>query len=152
MRNAGLKEAQAGMKITRRNITNLRYADDTTFIAEIEGLKSLLMKAKEESGKVGLKFIIQKTKIMVSIPTASWQIDGETKESDRDFSFSSLCAIRVVSSAYLRLLVFLLAILTPVCASSSLAFHMVYSAYKLNRQGDILLSQCGNNPFFHIWF
>ena len=78
MRNAGLDEAQAGVKISRRNINNLRYADDTTLMAENEGLKSLLMKVKEESEKVGLKLNIQKTKIMASGPITSWQIDGET--------------------------------------------------------------------------
>ena len=79
MRNAGLEEAQAGIKIARRNISNLRYADDTTLMAESEEeLKSLLMKMKEESEKVGLQLNIQKTKIMASGPTTSWQIDGET--------------------------------------------------------------------------
>ena len=79
MRNAGLDEAQAGIKIARRNINNLRYADDTTLMAEIkEELKSLLMKVKEESEKVGLKLSIQKTKIMASSPITSWQIDGKT--------------------------------------------------------------------------
>ena len=79
MRNAGLEEAQAGIKIARRNINNLRYADDTTLMAESEEeLKSLLMKVKEESEKVGLKLNIQKTKIMVSHPVTSWQIEGET--------------------------------------------------------------------------
>ena len=78
MRNAGLDEGQAGIKIARRNINNLRYADDTTLMAESEELKSLLMKVKEESEKVGLKFKIQKTKIMASDPITSWQIDGET--------------------------------------------------------------------------
>ena len=79
MRNAGLEETQAGIKIARRNIDNLRYADDTTLMAESEEeLKSLLMKVKEESEKVGLKLNIQKTKIMASGPTTSWQIDGET--------------------------------------------------------------------------
>ena len=78
MRNAGLEEAQAGIKIARRNINNLRYSDDTTLIAESEELKSLLMKVKDESEKVGLKLNIQKTKIMASGPTTSWQIDGET--------------------------------------------------------------------------
>ena len=78
MRNDGLDEAQAGIKIARRNINNLRYADDTTLMAEGEELKSLLMKVKEESGKVGLKFNIQKTKIMASGPITSWQIDEET--------------------------------------------------------------------------
>ena len=78
MRNAGLNEAQAGIKIARRNINNLRYADDTTLTAESEELKNLLMKVKEESEKVGWKLNIQKTKIMVSGPITSWQIDGET--------------------------------------------------------------------------
>ena len=78
MRNAGLEEAQAGIKISGRNINNLRYADDTTLMAEIEELKSLLMKVKEESEKVGLKLNIQKTKIMASGPITSWKIDGET--------------------------------------------------------------------------
>ena len=78
MRNAGLEEAQAGFKITGRNINNLRYADDTTLMAESEEQKSLLMKVKEESEKVGLKLNIQKTKIMASGPITSWEIDGET--------------------------------------------------------------------------
>ena len=81
MRNTGLDEAQAGIKISGRNINNLRYADDTTFMAESEELKSLLMKVKEESKKVGLKLNIQKTKIMASSPITSWQIDGETVET-----------------------------------------------------------------------
>ena len=85
MRNAGLEEAQAGIKIARRNINNLRYADDTTLMVESEELKSLLMKLKEESEKVGLKFNIQKTEIMASGPITSWQIDGETMEMMRDF-------------------------------------------------------------------
>ena len=84
MRNAGLEEAQAGIKIAWRNINNLRYADDTTLRAESEELKSLLMKVKEESGKVGLKLNIQKTKIMASGLITSWQIDGETVA---DFNF-----------------------------------------------------------------
>ena len=85
MRNAGLDEAQAGIKIARRNINNLRYADDTTLMAKSEELKSLLMKVKEESEKVGLKLNIQKTKIMTSCPITSRQIDGETMETVRDF-------------------------------------------------------------------
>ena len=86
MRNAGLEEAQAGIKIVGRNINNLRYANDTTFMAESEEeLKSLLMKVKEESEKVGLKLNVQKTKIMASSPITSWQIDGETMEIVRDF-------------------------------------------------------------------
>ena len=88
MRNAGLEEAQAGIKIAGRNINNLRYSDDTTLMAEREEeLKSLLMKLKEESEKVGLKLSIQKTKIMASSPITSWQIDGETMETVRDFIF-----------------------------------------------------------------
>ena len=81
MRNTGLEEAQAGIKIARRNINNLRYADETTLMAENEELKSLLMKVKEEGGKVGSKLNIQKTKIMASRPITSWQIDGETVET-----------------------------------------------------------------------
>ena len=88
MRNAGLEETQAGIKVTRRNINNLRYADDTTLMAESEEeLKSLLMKVKEESEKVGLKLNIQKMKIMASGPIASWEIDGETVETVSDFIF-----------------------------------------------------------------
>ena len=88
MRNAGLEETQAGIKIGGRNINNLRYADDTTLMAESEEeLKGLLMKAKEESEKVGLKLNIQKTKIMASGPITSWQVDGETVETVSDFIF-----------------------------------------------------------------
>jgi len=87
MRNAGLDEAQAGIKIARRNIHNLRYADDTTLMAESEELKSFLMKVKEESENVGLKLNIQKTKIMASGPITSWEIDGETVETMTDFIF-----------------------------------------------------------------
>ena len=88
MRNTGLEEAQAGIKIARRNIKNLRYADDTTLMAESEGeLKSFLMKVKEESLKVGLKLNIQKTKIMASGPITSWQINGETIKTVADFIF-----------------------------------------------------------------
>ena len=81
MRKAGLDEAQAGIKISRRNISNIRYADDTTLMAEIEELKSLLMKVKEESEEVALKFNIQKTEIMASSPITSWEIDGESGNS-----------------------------------------------------------------------
>ena len=88
MRNAGMEEAQAGIKIARRNINNIRYADDTTLMAESEEeIKSLLMKVKEESEKVGLKLNIQKTKIIASGPITSWQIDGETVEIVTDFTF-----------------------------------------------------------------
>ena len=85
MRNAGLEEAQAGIEIAGRNINNLRYADDTTLMAESKELKSLLMKVKEESENVGLKLNMQKTKIMASGPITSWQIDGETVETMSDF-------------------------------------------------------------------
>ena len=87
MRNVGLGEAQAGIKIAGRNTNNLRYADDTTLMPEIEEWKSLLMQVKEESEKVGLKLNIQKTKIMASGPITSWQIDGETMETVIDFIF-----------------------------------------------------------------
>ena len=91
MRNAGLEEAQAGIKIAGRNINNLRYADNTTVMAESEEkLKSLLMKVKEENEKVGLKLNIHKTKIMAPVPITSWQIDGETVETVSDFIFGGL--------------------------------------------------------------
>ena len=91
MRNAGLEEAQAGIKIAGRNVNNLRYADDTTLMAESEEeVKSLLMKVEVESEKVGLKLNIQKTKIMASSPITSWQIDGETMETVRDVFFLGL--------------------------------------------------------------
>ena len=98
MRNAGL-ETQAGIKIAGRNISNLRYADDTTLMAESGELKSLLMKVKEESEKVGLKLNIQKTKIMASCPITSWQIDGETMETVRDFSFGAPKSLQMVTEA-----------------------------------------------------
>ena len=84
MRNAGLDEAQAGNKIARRNINNPRYADDTTIMAKSKKLKNLLMKAKEESEKIGLKFNLQKTEIMASSPITSWEIDGKTMETVRE--------------------------------------------------------------------
>ena len=100
MRNAGLEEAQAGIKIARRNINNQRYADDTTLMAESEEeLKSLLMKVKEEHEKVGLKLNIQKTKIMASDPFTSWQIDGETVETVADFIFRAPKSLQMVIAA-----------------------------------------------------
>ena len=100
MRNSGLEEAQAGIKIARRNINNLRYADDTTLMAESEEeLKSLLMKVKEESKKVGLKLNIQKTKIMASGPITSWQIDGETVDTVADFTFGAPKSLHMVTAA-----------------------------------------------------
>ena len=100
MRNAGLEEAQAGIKIARRNINNLRYADDTTLMAESEEeLKSLLMKVKEESETVGLKLNIQKTKIMASRPITSWEIDGKTVETVSDFTFWAPKSLQMVTAA-----------------------------------------------------
>ena len=100
MRNAGLEETQAGIKIAGININNLRYADDTTFMAESEDkLKSLMMEVKEESEKVGLKLNIQKTKIMASGPITSWQIDGETVEIVADFIFWVPKSLQMVTAA-----------------------------------------------------
>ena len=99
MRNAGLNEAQAGIKTAKRNIHNLRYADDTNLMAEREELKSLLMKVKEESEKVGLKLNIQKTKIMASSPITSWQIDGETVETVTDLIVLASKSLQTVTAA-----------------------------------------------------
>ena len=100
MRNTGLEEAQAGIMIARRNINNLRYADDTTLMAESEEeLKSLLMKVKEKREKVGLKLNIQKTKIMASGPITSWEIDGETVETGSDFIFGAPKSLQMVIAA-----------------------------------------------------
>ena len=98
MRNAGLKEAQAGIKLAGRNINNLRYPDDTTLMAESE--KSLLMKVKEESEKVGLKLNIQKTKIMASGPITSWQIDGETVETMTDYFGGAPKSLQIVTFSH----------------------------------------------------
>ena len=99
MRNAGLDETQAQIKIAGRNINNLRYADDTMVMAESEELRSLLMKVKEKSEKVSLKVNIQKTKIMVSDPITSWQIDGETVETVADFILGALKSLQMVTAA-----------------------------------------------------
>ena len=100
MQNAGLDEAQDGIKIARRNINNLRYANDTTLMAESEEeLKSLLMKLKEQGEKVGLKLNIQKTKIIASSPITSWQIDGETVETVADFIFGAPKSLQMVTAA-----------------------------------------------------
>ena len=99
MRNTGLEEAQARIKIAGRNINNLRYADDTTLMAENGELKSLLMKVKEESEKVGLKLNILKTKIMASGPITSWEIDGETVETVSDFTFWAPKSLQMVTAA-----------------------------------------------------
>ena len=100
MRNAGLDEAQAGIKIARRNINNLRYANDTTLMAESkEELKSLLIKVKEESGKAGLKLNIHKTKIMASSPITLWLMDGETMETARDFIFGAAKSLQMMTAA-----------------------------------------------------
>ena len=98
MRNAGLNEAQTGIKIAGRNINNLRYADDTILIAESEELKSLLMKVKEKSEKVNIKLNIQKTKIMASGPISSWQKDGETMETAADFIFGAPKSLQMVTA------------------------------------------------------
>ena len=100
MRNAGLEEAQAGIKVAGRNISNLRYADDTTLMAESEeGLKSLLLKVKEESEKVGLKLNIQKIKIMASGPITSWEVDGETVEAVSEFILGAPKSLQMVIAA-----------------------------------------------------
>ena len=99
MRNAGLDEAQAGIKTARRNINNLRYADDTTLMAESEKLKSLLMKVKEKGEKVGIKLNIQKTKIMASSPITSWQIDEEAVETVADFIWGAPKSLQMVIAA-----------------------------------------------------
>ena len=100
MRNAGLEETQAGIKIARRNINNLRYADDTTLLGKSEEeLKSLLMKVKEDSENVGLKLNIQKTKIMASGPITSWEIDGETVETVSDLFWGALKSLQMVTAA-----------------------------------------------------
>ena len=99
MRNAGLDEAQAGIKIPRRNLNNLRYADDTTLMAETEELKNLLMKVKEESERVGLKLNIQKTNIMASGRITSWQIDGETGETVTDLFYGAPKSLQILPAA-----------------------------------------------------
>ena len=100
MRSTGLEEAQAGIKISGRNINNFKYADDTTLMAESEeDLRSLLMKVKEESRKVGLKLNIQKTKVMASSPITSWQIDGETVETVADFIVGAPTSLEMVTAA-----------------------------------------------------
>ena len=129
MWNVGLEEAQAGIKIARRNINNLRYADDTTLMAESEEeLKSLLMKVKEESEKVGLKLNIQKTKIMASGPITSWQISGETVETVAEFIF--LCAPKslkmVTETVILKDIYFLDGNLWPTWAISSRLSFFLY--------------------------
>ena len=99
MRNTGLDEAQAGIKIARRNINNVRYADDTTLMAESKELKSLLMKVKEESEKVGIKLNIQKTKIVASSPITSWQIDGETVGTVAEYILGAPKSLQMVTAA-----------------------------------------------------
>ena len=102
MRNAGLDEAQAGIKTAGRNINNLRYADDTNLMAESKELKSLLMKVKEEHEKVDLKLSIQKAKIIASCPITSWQIDGETVETVTDFIFGAPKSLQKVTAANIK--------------------------------------------------
>ena len=143
MRNAGLEEAQALIKIARRNINHLRYADDTTLLAESEEeLKSFLVKVKEESEKVGLKLNIQKTKIMASGPITSWEREKRSVVRQETRNAKSSCKkyfshnSSIDKLICMGLLIFLLAILIPACALSSPAFLMRYSAYNLNKQGD----------------
>ena len=129
MRNAGLNEAPAGIKIARRNINNLRYADDTTLMAESEEeLNSLLMKVKEESEKVGLKLNIQKTKSVASGPITSWKIDMETVETVSDFTFqdSKITADGDCSHAIKRCLLLGIKIMTNLESMFFLMNHMVY--------------------------
>ena len=129
MLNARLDESYAGIKTGGRNINNLRYADDTTLMAEIEeALKSLLIRVREESEKAGLKLNIQKTKIMASGPITSWEIDGETVETETLFFWApKITADGIICIS--RLLIFLPVILIPAYASSSPEFFMMYSAY-----------------------
>ena len=145
MRNARLNEAQAGIKIAKININSLRYADDTTLMAESEEeLKSLLMKMKEESGKVGLKLNIQKTKMMASDPITSWQIDGETMETMRDFIFggSKITADGDCSHEIKRCLLFGRKVMTNL---DSILKSRVYFANKgLSRQSFDFSSS-------HVW-
>ena len=143
MQNARLDEAQARIKIVRRNTNNHRYADNTTLMAESEEeLKNLLMKVKEESVKIGFKTQHSKNEDRGKDGGGIGREDHFLPHKFSSFTFikrlfsSSLSAIRVVSSAYLRLLIFLLAILIPICDSSSPAFPMVCTAYKLNKHGD----------------
>ena len=138
MQNAGLDEAQAGIKIARRNINNFRYEDDATLMTEIkEELKSLLMKVKEESEKAGLKLNIQKTKIMASGPITSWQIDGETMETWQTFFLGGSkitadgdCSREIKRHLLLGRKAMTNLDLNATCASSSLAFLVMCSAYK----------------------
>ena len=127
MRNAGLEEAQAGIKIAGRSINNLRYADDITLMAESEEELKSLLKVKQESEKAGLKLNIQNQRSWHPVPSLHGKKKG--KRWTQQQSSSSLSAIRVVSSAYLRLLILLPAILIPAWASSSPAFLMMYSAH-----------------------
>ena len=147
MRNAGLEEAQAGIKIARRNINNLRYADDTTLMAESEEeLNSLLMKMKEESEKVGLKLNIQKKKIMASGPITLWEIDGETAETVSDFIFggSKITANGDCSHEIKRRLLFgrkVMTILDSIFKSTILSHLDCYSSFLMSLPG-FLLSSC----------
>ena len=165
MRNAGLEEAQAGITIARRNINNPRYADDTTYMAESEEeLKSLLMKVKEESEKVGLKLNIQKTKIMAPGPITSWQIDGETVETVTDFIFlgSKITADGGCSHEIKRHLLLgrkamtnLVSVLsrditlpTKVCTVKAIVFPVVMYGYK---SWTIKKAECPGIDAFELW-
>ena len=144
MRNAGLDEAQAGIKIAGRNINNLRYADDNTLMAEgEEELKSLLMKVKEESEKVGLKLNIQKTKIMASGPITTWQIDGETVEIVTDFMFwgSKITADNDCSHEIKRCLLFGRKVMTnldSILLEKAMATHSSTLAWKIPRTEELV--------------
>ena len=151
MRNAGLEEAQAGIKIARRKINNLRYADDSTLMVESEELKSLLMKVKEESEKVGLKLNIQKTKIMASGPITSWQVDGETMQTVSDFIFlgskitaDGECSHEIKRCLFLgrKAMTNLDSILKRRCQQRSLCCHFV-------NKGPSSQGYCFSNS--HVW-
>ena len=148
MRNAGLNEAQAGIKIARRNINNLRYADDTILMAESEEeLKSLLMRVKEESEQVGLKLNIQKTKTMASGPITSWQIDGETMETVSDFIFldSKITAYGDCSHEIKRYLLLGKKVMTNL-VSILKSRNITLSTKVLTRHGQDYGFSCG-----HVW-
>ena len=161
MRNAGLDEAQAGIKIARRNIKNLRYADDTTLMAEREELKSLLMKVKEESEKVRLKLNIQKTKIMASGPITSWQIDGEIVEIVADFIFlgSQITADGDYSHEIKRCLLLGRKVMTnldsifksrdiKVCLVKAMVFPVVMYGYE---SWTVKKAECRRIDTFELW-
>ena len=161
MRNAGLEEAQTGIKIARRNINNLRYADDTTLMAESEGeLKSLLMKVKEESEKAGLKLNIQKTKIMASGPITSWQIDGETVETVSDFIFLGCkitadgdCSHEIKRPLLLgrRVMINLHSMLKSRDITLPTKVHLVKVVMHGYESWNVKKAECRKNDAFELW-